>query len=154
MGKLNSSKGFDVFGDAIVKILNKYPTWKGLIIGDEPRQKYFFRHKNLINLGFRNNEFILKKLKEVSIATVPSKWEEPFGRSSLEAASRGCALIISNKGGLLETTQHALVLKDVTSKNLYKNIEYLIKNKNYRISLQKNAYKNLNYLMTILHLNR
>ena len=65
-----------------------------------------------------------------------------FGRSSLEAASRGCALIISNKGGLLETTQHALVLKDVTSKNLYKNIEYLIKNKNYRISLQKNAYKN------------
>ena len=89
VGKLNSSKGFDVFGDAIVKILNKYPTWKGLIIGDEPRQKYFFRHKNLINLGFRNNEFILKKLKEVSIATVPSKWEEPFGRSSLEAASRG-----------------------------------------------------------------
>ena len=142
VGKLNSSKGFDVFGDAIIKILNKYPNWKGLIIGDEPRQKYFFRHKNLINLGFRNNEFILKKLKEVSIATVPSKWEEPFGRSSLEAASRGCALIISNKGGLLETTQHALILKDVTSKNLYKNIEYLIKNKDYRINLQKNAYKN------------
>ena len=60
----------------------------------------------------------------------------------MEAASRGCALIISNKGGLLETTQHALILKDVTSKNLYKNIEYLIKNKDYRINLQKNAYKN------------
>ena len=65
-----------------------------------------------------------------------------FCRSSLEAASRGCALIISNKGGLLETTEHALVLKDVTSKNFYKNIDYLIKNKSFRINLQKNAYKN------------
>ena len=141
-----------IFGDAIVKILNKYPNWKGLIIGDEPRQKYFFRHKNLINLGFSNNEFILKKLKEVSIATVPSKWEEPFGRSSLEAASRGCALIISNKGGLLETTQHALVLKDVTSKNIYKNIEYLIKNKSYKLIFKKMLIKILNYRIILLHL--
>ena len=33
-------------------------------------------------------------------------------------------------------------MKNVTSKNLYSKIEYLIKNKNYRIKLQKNAYKN------------
>ncbi len=142
VGKLNSSKGFDVFGEAIIKVLNKHPKWKGLIIGDEPRQKYFFKHKNLINLGFCNNEFILNKLKEVSIATVPSKWDEPFGRSSLEAASRGCALIISNKGGLLETTDHAIVIKNVTSTNLFKKIDYLIKNKKYREKLQKSAYKN------------
>ena len=40
---------------------------------------------------------VLNKLKDVSISIVCSRWEEPFGRTSLEAASRGCAVIISNK---------------------------------------------------------
>ena len=83
---MNSSKGYDVFGQAIIKILNKYKDWKAIVIGDEPRQKHFFKHKNLIHYGFKNNSFILNKLKEVSIATVPSKWDEPFGRSNLETA--------------------------------------------------------------------
>ena len=49
-----------------------------------------FDHQNLINLGFKNNEFILNFLKKVSISVVPcSRWDEPFGRTSLEAASRG-----------------------------------------------------------------
>ena len=30
--------------------------------------------------------------------------EEPFGRTSLEASSRGCAVIISNRGGGLPET--------------------------------------------------
>ena len=34
-----------------------------------------------------------------------------FGRSCLEQASRGCATIISNRGGLIETTNHAIILK-------------------------------------------
>ena len=142
IGKLNSSKGYDVFGKAIVKILNKYKDWKSIVIGDEPRQKYFFYHKNLHHLGFKNNSYILKKLETVSISVVPSKWDEPFGRSSMEAASRGCALIKSNTGGLSETTKYALILNKITSQNIFNKIEYLINNKNERFSLQKNAYKN------------
>ena len=140
IGKLNSSKGFDLFGKAIIKILNKYDNWKGIVIGDEPRQKFFFKHKNLEHLGFKENSFILNKLKEVSIATVPSRWNEPFGRSSLEAASRGCALILSNTGGLSETTNHALILDKITEDDLFKKIEYLIKNKKFRTLLQKKTY--------------
>ena len=52
VGKLNSAKGYDIFGKAITKILNKYPNWKALVIGDEPREKIIFKHKNLKNLGF------------------------------------------------------------------------------------------------------
>ena len=140
IGKLNSSKGFDLFGKAIIKILNKYDNWKGIVIGDEPRQKFFFKHKNLEHLGFKENSFILNKLKEVSIATVPSRWNEPFGRSSLEAASRGCALILSNTGGLSETTNHALILDKITEDDLFKKIKYLIKNKKFRTLLQKKTY--------------
>ena len=35
VGKLNRSKGYDIFGSAVLKILNKYPNWKANVIGDE-----------------------------------------------------------------------------------------------------------------------
>ena len=142
IGKLNTSKGYDVFGEAILKILDTHPNWKSIVIGDEPREKLNFKHKNLKQLGYKKNTYVLNKLKEVSISVVPSKWDEPFGRSSLEAASRGCALIISNTGGLNETTKDALIIKNITAKDIYKKIDYLIKNKGFRENLQKNAYKN------------
>ena len=72
---------------------------------------------------------------------VCSRWEEPFGRTSLEASSAGCAVIISNRGGLPETITNGLILKNLNVKSLYKNIDYLIKNKNKGIKLSKKIYK-------------
>ena len=89
IGKLNTAKGFDIFGKTILKILDKHRSWEGYVIGDEPREKLSYEHKNLKNLGFKKNEFILNFLKKVSISVVCSRWDEPFGRTSLEAASRG-----------------------------------------------------------------
>ena len=39
VGKLNKAKGYDIFTKAIKNILNKYPEWKAMIIGDEKREK-------------------------------------------------------------------------------------------------------------------
>ena len=142
IGKLNDSKGYDIFGKAIVKILNKYKNWESLVIGDEPRQKLFFSHKRLSILGFKNNDYVLNKLKEVSISVIPSKWNEPFGRASLEASSRGCAIIRSDTGGLGETADNTLIIKNLTSNELFKKIELLINNKFLRKKLQKATYKN------------
>ena len=44
VGKLNRSKGFNVFGNSIIKILKKYSSWKAIVIGDEPREVYNFQH--------------------------------------------------------------------------------------------------------------
>ena len=63
-------------------------------------------HKNHIELGYLSHKEVLKFLCKTEIAVVPSRWEEPFGRTSLEASSRGCATIISNRGGLPETSDH------------------------------------------------
>ena len=142
IGKLNSSKGYDAFGKAIINILNKYHDWKSIVIGDEPREKLIFKHPRLKLYGFKSNTFILNKLKYTSISVVPSRWDEPFGRSSLEASSRGCALIISNKGGLTETTKNALVIEEVNEKNIYNSIKKLITNKKLRINLQRETHKN------------
>ena len=142
VGKLNESKGYDIFGKAIIKILDEFNDWTAVVFGDEPRQKYFFEHKNLISYGFKKNSFVLNKLKEVSISVVPSRWNEPFGRSSIEASSRGSALIISNTGGLTETTKDAIIISKINEIELYKKIKILIKNIKLRKKLQKKTYKN------------
>ena len=52
---------------------------------------------------------------ESSISVVPSRWEEPFGRTSMESAASGCATITSQKGGLMETFKNDLYLKNLSS---------------------------------------
>ena len=141
VGKLNSSKGYDLFGKAVIKILNKFPEWKGLVIGDEIREKYNFSHKNLNILGFVNHKNVLKFFEKSSIAIVCSRWEEPFGRTSLEASSRGCAVIISNRGGLPETIKDPIILKKLTVDDLYKEIKKLITDKKKLITCQKKSLK-------------
>ena len=80
--------------------------------------------------------------KKSTIAVVCSRWEEPFGRTSLEAASNGCAVIISNRGGLPETITNGIILKKLDVRNIYKEIEYLIKNAKQRKKLQQLSLEN------------
>jgi glycosyltransferase involved in cell wall biosynthesis len=142
VGKLNTAKGYDIFGKTIIKILDKYPSWKATVIGDEPREKLFFKHKKLNNLGFQNHKKVLETFSQTSIAIACSRWEEPFGRTSLEAASRGCAVIISNRGGLPETITNGIILRTLSVNSLFSSIEKLIKNKKKLAFLQKESYKN------------
>ena len=127
-GKLNTAKGFDKFALAVSKILDNFKDWKSIAIGDEPREKYSFKHKRLDFTGWISQDDVLKLYNKSSITVAPSLWEEPFGRSSLEAGSRGNAVIISKRGGLPETINNPIFLKDVTSNNIYQEISKLILN--------------------------
>ena len=142
VGKLNLSKGYDLFGKAIIRILNKYKNWKAYVIGDEPRDRIDFNHKNLIKLGFQKHSKVINLYKKSSIAVVCSRWEEPFGRTSLEASANGCAVIISNRGGLPETLTNGVILKKLNVKEIYERIEHLILNPKKRKKLQKLSYEN------------
>ena len=144
VGKLNKAKGYDVFGSAVVKILNKYKDWNAAVIGDEEREKLTFSHKNLKILGFKTHNEVISIFKKSSISVVCSRWEEPFGRTSLESSSCGCAVIITNRGGLPETITNAIIINKLTEENVYASIANLIENKNYRKDLQKFSLKNFN----------
>ena len=76
---------------------------------------------------------------------MPSRWEEPFGRTALESSSRACATIISNRGGLPETTDHCIILKKLTSNELYLNLKKLIKNQKFRKKIQQDGFKNVKH---------
>ena len=142
VGKLNKAKGYDIFVKSIEKILNKYPKWQAKIIGDEKREKIILQHKNAHTLGFLNHNDVLKIFKKTSIAVACSRWEEPFGRTSLEASASGCAVIITNKGGLPETVTNAKILNVLNEKNLTKAISDLIKNDKLRKKIQELSLKN------------
>ena len=148
IGKLNESKGYDLYAKSITKILNEFPKWKAFSVGDEDRRKIFIHHKNHYELGFLSHKKVLDLLDKTSISVVPSRWEEPFGRTALESTSRGCATIISNRGGLPETTGEAIILKNLDTNNLYRSIRYLIKNRKERNLLQKRSFQNVDHTIS------
>ena len=142
VGKLNKAKGYDIFASAIKKVLDKHTNWKAKIIGDEKREKILLSHKNADVMGFLNHKEVLKIFKKTSIAVACSRWEEPFGRTSLEASANGCAVVITNKGGLPETITNGKILKKLDVKTLEKTLNDLIQNNNERKKLQHLSIKN------------
>ena len=148
VGRLNYSKGYDIFKEAITKILNKFPAWKAYSLGDEDRRNIYINHPNHKELGFVNHKKTLNILNRSEIAVVPSRWEEPFGRTSLEATSRGCATIISNRGGLRETTNSAIILKKLNSNELYFEIKKIILDSKKRKIIQSLGRKNIKHLIS------
>ena len=68
-------------------------------------------------------------------------------KNSSESSSRGCATIISNRGGLPETTDHCIILDKLSPQNLYLEIKKLILNKNSRRKLQQQGFKNVKHII-------
>ena len=93
-------------------------------------------------MGFLNHDKVLNIFEKSSIAVACSRWEEPFGRTSLEASANGCAVIITNKGGLPETITNAKILENLSVKNLEKELSNLIKNNVERKKLQTLSLNN------------
>ena len=150
-GKLNSSKGYDLFGPAVIKILNEFPNWSAVVAGNEPREKFSFKHKKLKIFPWLPHNKILDLYKKSSISVVPSKWEEPFGRTSMESAAYGCATITSNRGGLIETFDNDLLIKDLKSSEIYRIIKSLVKNPKKLKSIQiKNFNKPLHLIENLV----
>jgi glycosyltransferase involved in cell wall biosynthesis len=148
-GKLNYSKGYDIYKDAILKILDEFPNWKALSVGNESRRNIYINHELHKELGFLNHKKTLKILDKSEIAVVPSRWEEPFGRVALESTASGCATIISNTGGLSEASDYSINIDKINSKKLYKNIKSLILNKTKRKKIQDLSRNNVKHIIPI-----
>ena len=136
VGKLNESKGYDIYCKSMFKVLDKNKEWKAYSIGEEKRFQNYPTHERHLNLGQITHNKVLNYLSKSEIAVIPSRWEEPFGRTALEASSRGCATIISNRGGLAETTDYAIKLNTLNVSNIENEVIRLIKNTRLRKNLQ------------------
>ncbi len=140
-GKLNKSKGYEIFGKTIIKILDKFPDWNALVYGNEQREVYNFNHKRLRIKNWISHKQLLRIYEKSSISVVNPTWEEPFGRTAMESASRGCAVITSKSGGLSETFHNNLILQKNNPSQLFNLISSLIKDKKYLLNIQKKILK-------------
>lgn len=126
-GKLNQSKGYNVFTNVILEILKKNRSWTCDIVGDDPRYYEKINDSNIHYHGWLPYKKTMRIFEKSKIAVIPSTWNEPLGRTSIEAASRGCVSIISKRGGLIETNRHGLFLNYVTKEELYNKLNKIIK---------------------------
>ena len=119
VGRVVPEKAPDAFVAACAAALPRLPGWRAEIIGadrsraDSPDTR-FVRHvrdaaraAGVMLLGYRDHPEVLAALARASIVVVPSRWQEPFGLTALEAMASGAALICSPRGGLPEVAGDA-----------------------------------------------
>ena len=145
VGKLNKSKGYHIFCKVAYKFKKYDPSWNFLAIGNESRKEIFPIKNSVQELGYLNNTKVLKYYEKSEIAIGNSVWDEPLGRIAIEASSRKCLTIISNKAGLSESKKIAHVLQNNTSSEIFKYLKKVTANKTYRRKKQNLFYNNHNF---------
>jgi spore coat protein SA len=116
----------------------------GLIIIDKIR-KLTKKFKNLKHINFSNNKTVQNYMKKSSILIAPSIWEDPCPLTHIEGLSNGCALVTSTKGGIPEiVNKNAIMIKKLSSQNLYNKIKILITNKNLLKKYHKLSWNRYN----------
>lgn len=153
VGRIVPEKGVLELVRALARILPRHPDWSAEIIGARwfgtggKRDRYEIAVMKaaascdrIMIGGFRTHETVLASLTAANIAVVPSKWDDPFPRTALEALAAGCALVCSRRGGLPEIGDNrALFLEEVSVETLERAIETLISDDSMRSALQHRA---------------
>ena len=144
-GKLNNAKGYHLFlkaADNIKKDL-RFKKWKFISIGSEKRRA-LNKSSNVKELGQLSNKKILNFYKSASIAISPSIWDEPLGRLPIEAAANGCIPISSGKGGLIESNENGIIIKNIDEKKITNTLKKLLLDKNLK-KKQNNVLKKFKF---------
>jgi UDP-glucose:(glucosyl)LPS alpha-1,2-glucosyltransferase len=123
-GRLVADKGADIFVAACALALPQLPGWRADMIGadrfrpDSPETPFTrglrrsAAEAGVSLLGFRNHGDVMTALSRAAIAVVPSRWQEPFGLTALEAMASGSALVTSSRGGLGELAEGTALIAD------------------------------------------
>ena len=96
-------------------------------------------------LGFVNPDDVVKEFQNFDVAVFPSTLDsESFGVAAVEAESCGTPIVVSDVGGLMESTKPgftSLVAKKASVEDLTDKIDVLIKDKELRNTMGINARK-------------
>jgi glycosyltransferase involved in cell wall biosynthesis len=114
-------KAPDSFIRACALALPSLPGWRAEIIGADgmsatSRETDFVRQTKIQAteagvemIGYRDHPLVLEAMTRAAVVVVPSRWNEPFGLTALEALACGAPLIVSPRGGLPEVAGDAAV---------------------------------------------
>ncbi|WP_144751898.1 glycosyltransferase family 4 protein [Bartonella saheliensis] len=110
-GRVRSSKGTDLFVEAMIALLPRYPEWTALIAGRTTEQYYNFEkkmHQKIADAGLEERIVFLGELlntplwyRRLSLYVAPSR-TEGFGLTPLEAMASQTAVVASDAGAYQE----------------------------------------------------
>ena len=138
VGRASPEKGIKEAALAAVEVLRRHPDWRARFILSEAHVHpgYFMEVRNILatapeHVTLQESEpwaVVKKHVEEAAIAIVPSRWEEPFGRTALEAHAGGCAVVSSGTGGLREISgEHAVYLpNNFSAHDISQALDHLI----------------------------
>jgi glycosyltransferase involved in cell wall biosynthesis len=113
-GRLVADKGADSFVAACAIALPQLPGWHAEMIGadrfsaDSPITPFVkallprAARAGVAMAGYQPFATVMAAMARAAIVVVPSRWQEPFGMTALEAMANGAALVCSGRGGLAE----------------------------------------------------
>ena len=119
VGRVVADKGADAFVRACAAVLPGLPGWRAEMIGadrfwagsaETPFQRKLAasaKAAGIVCRGYVPHAEVLEAMAAAAIVVVPSRWEEPFGLTALEAIASGAALVCSARGGLPEVAGEA-----------------------------------------------
>ena len=121
VGRAAPEKGIKEAALAMAAVLGADNGWRGRLILAEPNRFPEYLDEVLaairpiaqrVTIEFSQPfSIVQQRYQDAAIAIIPSKWEEPFGRTALEAHAAGCAVISATSGGLPEiNADNALTL--------------------------------------------
>ena len=124
VGRVVPDKGPDAFIAACAAALPRLPGWRAEIIGadrfraDSPDTDFVraigisAQSAGVALAGYRDHPDVLAAMARAAILVMPSRWQEPFGLTALEAMASGAALLCSARGGLPEVGGDAAIYID------------------------------------------
>lgn len=145
VGRVIPDKGPLEFARAMKPVLAAHPDWRAVMIGRGRDPAFVEQVKATLAeagdraqfLPFMPHDEVMGWVRRAAIASVPSVYEEPFGRTALEALTWGAALVCSGTGGLREiTADTAVTLPKVTAAAIQGAVETLIGDPALRRRLQ------------------
>jgi glycosyltransferase involved in cell wall biosynthesis len=158
-GRVLPVKGVLELARAAAQVLPRHPDWTLTLVGaprfsaDTPRSHYQQEVEALLKpldgqaraTGFLPHDEVMDLYAGAAIAVVPSTWNEPLGRTAVEALAAGCALVTTDRGGLPEVARgRGIVLTasdpDTLSHELAETLESLINDPQRLALLQSQAW--------------
>lgn len=123
-GRIVADKGADLFVAACAEALPRLPGWRAAMIGadrfgpDSPETPFLQALRpraaaaGVALRGYLPHGAVLEAMGRAAIVAVPSRWDEAFGLTALEAMAAGAALVCSPQGGLPEVAGDAALYVD------------------------------------------
>jgi mannosyltransferase len=106
-GRIRHQKGTDLFIDAMVRLLPKYPEWTAIITGRTTADQLVFERElksKVASAGLTERIFFLGDVEDIAawyrrftLFVAPSR-QEGFGLTPLEAMASGTAVVVSDAG--------------------------------------------------------